>query len=330
MPARKETSLQRYLPKFGSTRVLVLGDLMLDHYIWGIVSRISPEAPVPIVNVSKETLLPGGAANVAHNICTLEGKVSLCGVIGRDEAGAILLNLLKESLHDAAGVVIEEGRPTTTKTRVIAHNQQVVRFDREKRDEISKPVRQTILATIKEQIDRTDCLVVSDYAKGVVTPSLMKEIMILAKPAGIPVVVDPKVGHFSYYRGATIITPNHLEAARAAKIEIEDEETLRQAGFTLMDQMQGEAVLITRGEHGMNLFERDGKITHIPTVAKEVYDVTGAGDTVVSVLALALAAGANFVEASKLANFAAGVVVGIVGTSTVRQEELLKAIEEAE
>lgn len=330
MTAKASQPLKDYLAKFGSKKILVLGDLMLDRYVWGSVSRISPEAPVPVVDVSKETLLPGGAANVANNICALGGKVSLCGVTGRDEAGAILLNLLKEGLQDAAGVVIDDARPTTTKTRVIAHSQQVVRFDREKREEIPKAIRNSILSKIKDQIHEIDCIVVSDYAKGMITPSIMREVMAIAKPAGVPVVVDPKVGHFSYYRGATIITPNHLEAARAAKIEIENDETLRQAGFTLLDQIQGEAVLITRGEQGMNLFQKDGRITHIPTVAKEVYDVTGAGDTVVSVLALAIAAGANYVQAAMIANYAAGIVVGMVGTSTVKRDELAKAIEEAE
>ncbi len=330
MTAKASQPLKDYLAKFGSKKILVLGDLMLDRYVWGSVSRISPEAPVPVVDVSKETLLPGGAANVANNICALGGKVSLCGVTGRDEAGAILLNLLKEGLHDAAGVVIDDARPTTTKTRVIAHSQQVVRFDREKREDIPKAIRNSILSKIKDQIHETDCIVVSDYAKGMITPSIMREVMAIAKPAGVPVVIDPKVGHFSYYRGATIITPNHLEAARAAKIEIENDETLRQAGFTLLDQIQGEAVLITRGEQGMNLFQKDGRITHIPTVAKEVYDVTGAGDTVVSVLALAIAAGANYVQAAMIANYAAGIVVGMVGTSTVKRDELAKAIEEAE
>lgn len=329
MSAKASHSLKAILNQFSTKRVLVLGDLMLDHYIWGTVTRISPEAPVPVVSVSSETFLPGGAANVANNIHALGGEVSLCGVVGHDEAGGRLLNILRETLNDAAGVIMDEERPTTTKERVIAHHQQVVRFDREKRDELPKPVRQQLLSKIREEIGRIHCLVVSDYAKGVITPSLMKEVMAMVKPAGIPIVVDPKVGHFSYYRGATIVTPNHLEAARAAKIEIDDEETLREAGFALLEQLQGEAVLITRGEHGMDLFERNGKITHIPTVAKEVYDVTGAGDTVVSALALALAAGADFVSAAQVANFAAGIVVGMVGTSTVPREELAKAIDEA-
>jgi D-beta-D-heptose 7-phosphate kinase/D-beta-D-heptose 1-phosphate adenosyltransferase len=315
------------IDKFPGTRTLVVGDLMLDHYVWGNVSRISPEAPVPVVNVTKENLLLGAAANVVNNIRSLGGSVQVCGVIGHDDAGRQLVHLLRLRGIRTDGLIVEQGRPTTIKTRVIAHSQQVVRFDRETKNGIEPDTHSRIFDFVKQQIkDGLDALVVSDYCKGVVTKELVKDIVRLAKKNGLIVSVDPKVNHFGIYNGVTILTPNTKEASIGAKIDIEDDKTLIRAGKLLLKELNCNAVLITRGEQGMNLFERSGRITHIPTMAQEVFDVTGAGDTVISALTLAMAAGADMVDAARISNYAAGIVVGVVGTATVKPDELKRTI----
>lgn len=315
--------LMKYIDRFPSTRTLVVGDVMLDHYIWGIVSRISPEAPVPVVNVTKESVLLGAATNVVNNVHTLGGKVSVCGVIGHDEAGRQLVHMLRMQGIHTDGLIVEDGRPTTIKTRVIAHSQQVVRFDRETKIGIERDTYRRIFEYVRQQEDiGLDAIVLSDYSKGVVTKDLVRDIVKLAKKKGIIVSVDPKVNHFGIYSGVTILTPNTKEASIGAKIEIEDDKSLFKAGALLLKRLKCNAVLVTRGEHGMSLFERGGRVTHIPTVAQEVFDVTGAGDTVISTLTLAMAAGAGMVDAARLSNYAAGIVVGVVGTATVKPDEL--------
>ncbi len=319
--------LEKYIERFPKTRILVVGDIVLDHYIWGKVSRISPEAPVPVVNVTRENLLLGGATNVVNNIHALGGDVSVCGVIGHDDAGNRLLSLLGKQGIRTDGLIVDSGRPTTIKTRIIAHSQQVVRFDRETKDRIERDTHRRIFEFVKQQVlDGIDAVVISDYSKGVVTKDLVRDIVRLSRKNGLIVSVDPKVNHFGMYSGVTILTPNINEASIGAKIDIEDEGSLLRAGALLLRQLKCDAVLITRGEHGMSLFERGGKITHIPTMAREVFDVTGAGDTVISTLTLAMAAGANMVDAARIANYAAGIVVGVVGTATVRPEELKQRI----
>lgn len=320
------SSLKRYLSRFRRVRLLVVGDLMLDHYIWGKVNRISPEAPVPVVNVTSESLLLGGAANVANNVLSLGGRVELCGVIGPDDAGRKFLHALSQAGLGADGIVVEKGRQTTKKTRIIAHSQQVVRFDREQREKISKESQQRLSDFIQDRIKSVDGIIVSDYAKGVIASNLMQGLMTLTRRNGISVIVDPKVSHFDLYQGSTVVTPNHLEAAQASGIETDGGDGLITAGKMLLKRLGSEAVLITRGEHGMSLFERRGTVTHIPTMAKAVFDVTGAGDTVNSTLGLALAAGAQMREAAVLSNLAAGIVVGIVGTATVNREALETAL----
>lgn len=319
--------LSSLIDRFANTRVLVVGDIVLDHYIWGRVTRISPEAPVPVVNVTRENHLLGGATNVVQNIHALGGVVSICGVIGRDDAGVQVLDLLKAQEIPVDGLVIDQDRPTTIKTRVIAHNQQVVRFDRETKDSICKETHERIFAHVRRSIaEGLDGIVISDYCKGVVTADLVAAIVRIARKHGIIVSVDPKVSHFNMYRGVTILTPNTREASIGSKIEIEDEAALLKAGALLLRQLNCAAVLITRGEQGMSLFERSGRIIHIPTMAREVYDVTGAGDTVIGALTLAMASGAGAVDAARIANYAAGVVVGVVGTATVKARELKKRI----
>ncbi len=310
---------------FPSVRVFVIGDLIMDHFLWGKVRRISPEAPVPVVEVEREDLMLGGAANVAHNIKSLGAAVSLTGVIGRDDDGRRFLRALKKIGVPAEGIVRDETRPTTTKTRIIAHNQQVVRYDREKKDGIKASVTREVLAYIRKTVAAADVVVVSDYAKGLISEGLMKKTVSLCAKKKRPLVVDPKVEHLDFYRGADIVTPNNLEASLGAGMEISDERTLKKVGLALKERLESRALLITRGEHGMSLFENSSE-THIPTVAKEVYDVSGAGDTVAGVLALSLGAGANFREGAVLANFAAGVVVGKLGTATLTAEELFEAV----
>jgi rfaE bifunctional protein kinase chain/domain len=319
--------LNKYVDLFSKTRVLVVGDIVLDHYIWGKVSRISPEAPVPVVNVTRENLLLGGAANVASNIHALGGSVSICGVIGHDEAGKQLLHLMRAQGINTDGLIVDSTRPTTIKTRIIAHSQQVVRFDRESKALIERDTHKQIFAFVKQQIkEGINAIVLSDYCKGVVTRDLVRDIVKLSRKHKIIVSVDPKVSHFGMYTGVTILTPNIHEASVGSKIEINDDKSLFKAGTLLLKRLKCNAVLITRGEHGMSLFEHGGRVTHIPTVAREVFDVTGAGDTVISTLTLAMAAGASLGDAAKVSNYAAGIVVGVVGTATVTSKELKQKV----
>jgi rfaE bifunctional protein kinase chain/domain len=322
----KAAGLQAYIKKFKGGKILVIGDLILDQYIWGPVSRISPEAPVPVVNVSSETLQLGGAANVSNNIRSLGGRVDLCGVIGTDEAGRKFTDVLRSYGMGNDGVLIDRDRPTTRKTRIVAHNQPLVRFDVERCHAISGVLEARISRYVAACIRSVAAVVVSDYAKGVITARVMADVTALADRHKIPVIVDPKVGHIGYYKGVTVLTPNHLEAMQAAGLQGEDENTLLEAGRQLQQRLGCRAVLITRGERGMSLFEEGGHVLHIPTVARQVFDVTGAGDTVVATLALALAAGAPMRQAAKLANYAGGIVVGMLGTGTVTPAQLQQAL----
>lgn len=323
---RKRAQWIRRIHSFSGIPVLVVGDLMVDHYIWGQVERISPEAPVPVVEVTRDSLHPGGAANVGANIQGLGGVPRLVGVVGKDEAGTWLARTLQERGMDGGGLVEDPSRPTTRKTRVIAHQQHVVRFDWERKAPLDSSVEGELLRRIHVQIQGVRAVVVSDYAKGVITPRVFQQLAQWAQERGIPLVVDPKQFPFSCYRGATLITPNLSEAARATGRDLSQETGVAAAGREILEQVGAQAVLITRGEAGMTLVVRDGDPVHVPAVAREVFDVTGAGDTVVGTLALALAAGASLEEATWLANYAAGVVVGHVGTAAVQASELIQAL----
>jgi D-glycero-beta-D-manno-heptose-7-phosphate kinase len=315
---------KKILNAFKKKKVLVIGDLILDRYIWGKVSRISPEAPVPIVEVADEIFHLGGASNVANNIVSLGGHATIVGVAGGgDRGGEILRKMLEERdiKHDG---VHWSTRPTTVKTRVIAHSQQIVRFDREDRNRVEGKVLRDLLNYIRYEVQQHDAVIISDYRKGVISSDLVREVIKQAKPANILVAVDPKVGHFHCYKHVSLITPNISEASQASGIEIRDEASLLNAGRTLLRKISCDAVLITRGEHGMSLFRKD-KVVHIPTVAKNVYDVTGAGDTVIATFALSSAAGADMEKAAVIANHAAGIVVGEVGTAVVTLDELQKS-----
>ena len=319
-------ALRQYIQRFPQASVLVVGDLILDHYVMGKVSRISPEAPVPVVHVESETLRLGGAANVFNNILALGGKADLCGVIGADESGRQLMKELGGKRSGRGGVVIDHDRPTTKKSRVIAHNQQIVRYDVEGRQEIKAALQRRILQYIDSRMRELSCVVVSDYAKGVVSASLMSEITRVAALRKVPVIVDPKVEHFGYYKGVTVITPNHHEATQAAGVHGDDDQSINEAGARIRQRLGCRSVLITRGEKGMSLYEADGVASHLPTQAQQVYDVTGAGDTVIGTLALALSTGASIKHGAILANYAAGIVVGMVGTATVSPKQLTEAL----
>lgn len=314
---------RRILKNFKGKRILVVGDLILDHYIWGSVNRISPEAPVPVVEVSRESSLLGGAANVARNIVSLGGEAAVVGIIGHDRAGEMLVSML-ESEGIPLGGIFEAGRPTTIKTRVIAHNQQVVRFDREDRAYLSARVLRGVSEYITSVLAGFDAVIVSDYKKGVVSRKLIELMVLHTKKRHLFIAADPKVGHFDFYRGVSLITPNRAEASRGSGIEIRDDSSLQKAGRKLLRDLQLKAVLITRGEDGMSLFTKDSAV-HIPTVAQKVYDVTGAGDTVISAFALAYAAGASLEEAAELSNHAAGIVVGEVGTAVASPAQILRS-----
>lgn len=314
------------IDNFPMSKVLVVGDLMVDQFIWGKVSRISPEAPVPVVKVTSENFLLGGSANVLNNIFSVGGKVHVTGIIGSDDMGRLLTGKLREMNVDTGGVIVEHDRPTTVKTRIIAHRQQVVRFDRENKQSVSLDSVEKMVEYVETIGDDLGAIVISDYSKGIVSERLLKGISEAISGRDIVVCIDPKQNDFSLYRDFDVITPNHHEAGRALGMEITSEDDLINSGETLLERFGFRAVLITKGEDGMSLFENGGKITHIPTVAREVFDVTGAGDTVVGVFALCMAAGATFKEAAVLANHAAGIVVGKVGTATVSQEELRKML----
>lgn len=329
-------NLRRIIKNFSKISILVVGDVILDRYIWGKVSRISPEAPVPVVEVTKEDFMLGGAANVAANIVSLGGRVSIAGVTGNDRARDVLMRLLEEQGIDTSGLVTDN-RPTTVKTRVIAHHQQVVRFDREDHSKINSMLLRKLIDYIAQKIKKEgiNAIIISDYKKGVISKELIKGILKLTKPSGLLVAVDPKIGHFPFYRGVSIITPNLKEASEGSGIEIKDEVSLLRAGKKLLKTLSLEAVLITRGEEGMSLFMRpqpkgvhlaEIEHYHIPTRAKKVFDVTGAGDTVIATFTLSRAAGASMIEACEIANYAAGIVVGEVGTAVVTPEQLSSAL----
>lgn len=306
----------------GSSSVAVIGDVMLDVYYWGLVDRISPEAPVPVVKVEKTDSRPGGAANVACNLVSLGCEAPLVGLVGAGQRDEELVGFM-EGLGIDTGYLLRDGsRSTTEKIRIVAHNQQVVRADFETEGDISGEVLEKILRLSEKAVEGAGAVVISDYGKGMVTAGLMDHVRSICGETGVPILVDPKEGHFSLYRGAFIITPNKKEAGGFYNRRIKSEEDLLNIGGSLIRDLEAHAVLITRGEEGMTLFREDREPADFPTMASEVYDVTGAGDTVISVLAAAIAAGAEIEEGIELANEAAGIVVREIGTAAVTLKEL--------
>ena len=310
----------------GDVRLLVVGDLMLDEYLWGKAERISPEAPVQVVEVTREDLRLGGAGNVINNLVALGCQVVACSVIGGDDNGSLLHHAFTGKGVDVSGVFQDPLRATTKKTRVVAANQQIVRIDRESREALSPEMEGLVCSWITAHAGRFDVILLSDYLKGVLTPGVIETVIAAATPAAIPVLVDPKGTDYSRYRGATILTPNRKEAEAAAGIAIHDSASLEQAAAIIMENAGLGHLLVTRSEEGMSLFSRDNQPVHIATVAREVFDVSGAGDTVLASLAVGMAARLGMAEAARLANIAAGIAVGKLGTSTVSPEEIINAV----
>lgn len=325
-------NLQQAVRRFPDARILVIGDIIVDQFIWGTVTRISPEAPVPVVDVTREDLMLGGSANVLNNIYSLGGQGALCGVIGADLMGDRLVKLVSRLPSSLEGLVRGE-RTTTVKTRVVAHGQQVVRFDREERGIPSRRTLDALVGFLENHLHDFDAVIVSDYSKGVVNEPLMirlhqlRRAIVEKKGRRLPLIVDPKPKNLHRFVGATVVTPNNLEASMMSGMEIKDEAQLLAAARTIREEIGCEAVLITRGEAGMALLQGDDQLVTIPTKAKEVFDVTGAGDTVVATLALGLASGCSILEAADLANHAAGIVVGKIGTASVTAAELCGALQ---
>jgi D-beta-D-heptose 7-phosphate kinase/D-beta-D-heptose 1-phosphate adenosyltransferase len=308
--------------RFPEREILVVGDVMLDEYVWGEIGRISPEAPVPVVEVVRETLRLGGAANVARNIASLGGRVRLLAVTGKDAFASRLADLLGEHGIGTGELIEDPARPTTLKSRIMASRQQVVRVDRESCDPLQGVARDALRRRLRELISRVQGIVVSDYGKGVVDLELMEELARDARAKGVFVSVDPKESHFAQYRHVSLVTPNALEASRAAGLPIRDLDSLEAVGRRLLGNLECEGVLITRGPEGMSLFREGLPTTHIPVMAREVYDVTGAGDTVIATFTLARVSGASLEQAAVLSNAAAAVVVGKMGTAAVDRAEL--------
>ena len=317
--------LLRILENFKDKKILVIGDIMLDKYIWGDVSRISPEAPVQVVNVMKETYEAGGAANVANNVSALTGKAFMAGIAGNDEAKNILLGELSKKGINTEGIFLDKNKPTTQKVRIIGKSQQLLRVDYEKKEHAHKDIEDKMISFLNKIIRIVDVVVVSDYAKGVITPAICNKLIHMAEEHSKAIIVDPKPKHKDLYANVTLITPNNAEASEMTGIEDGDEAVL-EMGAQLLKYLNAN-VLVTRGEKGMSLFEKDGNATHIPAKAKEVYSIIGAGDTVVATIALAIASGADLKEAATLANIAAGIKVGKIGTASVSIEEIKGEIE---
>ncbi len=323
-----KNKLLQIISKLHKPRILVVGDIILDHYIWGKAERLSPEAPVPVVWANRENFLLGGASNVAWNLSKLGVKTHLSGIIGTDFYGKLLAGILAKEKIDKNCTITSKQRPTTLKARVIAQHQQVVRIDWESNEEISINTNQRLLKSIKKSIDEFDAVILEDYGKGVINPDLLDTVIPLCKDKNKIITVDPKESHFDLYKDVTALTPNLKEASSAAnnmKIKTQDEINL--LGKVLLSDLSPQALLLTLGEDGMRLFQKEGSIFHLPTFALEVFDVSGAGDTVIAVFTAALSAGASFLEASFLANMAASIVVEKIGVYAVTKNELKERVD---
>lgn len=328
LPVIKKQRAKEILTAARERRIVVLGDVMLDEFIWGDVSRISPEAPVPVVDVKRESTHLGGAANVLANLLSLGADGCVVGIIGNDYAADRIRLSLKEKSSGQRDefLIAAEGRPTTIKTRIIAHHQMVVRADRENRTPINGEIEQRVISGTLAALEKAHALVVSDYDKGVITRGVLEAVLPEAYQR-MPVLIDPKLRNFDWYQPATLVTPNHHEALRLTGVEDDSDTPLQTAASRIREILSCDAVLITRGDRGMVLFEKDNAPVKVKTAAREVFDVTGAGDTVIATLAAGLAAGASMTEAALLANHAAGIVVGKLGTATATVDEVLDSIE---
>lgn len=337
----KTAKFRQIIKRFSQAKILVLGDLILDEFIWGDVARISPEAPVPVVWAKKRSFMPGGAANVASNLRSLGARVSIAGVVGRDHNRDVMLKQLHKKGIDTQAIFTEASRHTTLKSRIFARHQQVVRLDWEHIDPIKKSTQSKICEFVFKNMKNFDGIIIEDYGKGVIDRLLLERIISCTRKVNKIISVDPKEDHFHYYQGVTAITPNRKETENAVRyLKIKDKENkfkvyddglstptkIKKAGYAILKHLNLQCLLVTLGEEGMWIFQKDHKDHHIPTVAQEVFDVSGAGDTVIATFTLGLCCGADQSEAAHLANFAAGIVVGKVGVATTTKLELLNKI----
>lgn len=329
IPSLAKSRVEELLEKFQQLRVWVIGDVMLDRFLWGKVERISPEAPVPVVNVTSEKMMPGGAANVASNLAGLGAKATIIGVVGKDPEGKSLLKMLRERNIATDGIISISGRPTTVKTRVVAHGQHVVRFDRENTDPIPIRIKERILDFFGKNKHNFDALIVSDYGKGLISKELFEALVDICNSKGCLISVDPYVHHFWFYKRASLITPNQHQFETALNYKFKSQRELELKGQDVFKRLRLKYLVITQGERGMTVFERNLRAHILPTFAKQVYDVTGAGDTVIATLTMALAAKSSISEAAMLANIAAGAVVEEVGTTAINKEKLLNHLKES-
>jgi rfaE bifunctional protein kinase chain/domain len=321
-----EKRLRELLGNFSGKRVAVVGDLMLDRYYWGSVHRVSPEAPVPVVDVDTESVRFGGAANVANNIQALGGRAFLIGLVGDDHPGVMFRKMLTDQGLETGGIVIDPARPTTIKTRVIAAGQHVVRIDNESKQDCPELLRAKLIDAVRSSIRSLDGVIIEDYNKGVVTRDVIHAVIAAAQEHGKPVAVDPKFNNFFEYKNVTVFKPNRREVEEAVGGKLKTVADVERAGKSLLESLNAQNVLLTRGEEGMSLFQSGGSVTHFPTTAGAVQDVSGAGDTVISTLTMALVAGGGITESCILANCAGGVVVGAVGIVPILPEQLLGAV----
>jgi len=321
-----ENRIKELKHNYEGKRIAIIGDMMLDGYFWGDVKRISPEAPVPVLEVEEEFFRFGGAANVAYNILTLGGIPVPVGVIGNDTYGNIFTSLIKDKNIEAEGIINDNERPTTTKTRVIADGQHVVRIDKESKAYISSKIEEKIAIFLASVIDSLDGIILQDYNKGILTPSLITKIISIANKKNILITVDPKFDNFFEYKNVTVFKPNRKETETVLGTRIKDDKDVSSAGRNLLNKMNSEYVLLTLGEGGIAVFEKGDKEKRMPTKARKVADVSGAGDTVISTLTIGLAAGADIYEACYLANYAAGVVCGEVGIVSIEKQRLFDTI----
>jgi len=321
-----EERLQQITREASGKKIIVFGDLMVDEYLWGDVTRLSPEAPVPIINIASEQLRFGGAANVAYNLIGLRANPILVGVVGNDRMGNIFLNMLKEKQLPFNGIVMADDRPTTVKTRIIGNDQHIARVDKETTQPISPETQQKLYEIIFSYIDEIDAIVVQDYNKGVVVPDLMSRITDLARRSGKYITVDPKFENFLSFKNVTVFKPNTKETEEALAVRFHTEKNIEEAGKKLLRILNSEAVLITLGSKGMALFEKNGEVTFVGTRARKVADVSGAGDTVIATLTYGLCGGADIKEAVTLSNYAAGLVCEEVGVVPVDRDRLIATI----
>ena len=321
-------NLLNIVKKFHKAKILVIGDIMVDHFVYGTVDRISPEAPVPVVQVKSEKLMPGGAANVVNNVSKLGAKVYVAGVVGNDYNGNILKRMVDKETVNSEGILTLDNFQTIIKTRVIAHNQQIVRFDKENNGKFSGGVYKALVSGIKKIADDIDAVIISDYGKGLIEKKFFSTVVNFLREKGKFISLDPKVENFKFYKNISILTPNINEAFGGSGIKIKDEKTLIKASKMIFKKVKSDYLLITRGESGMSLFYPDNKSEHLKARAKDVYDVTGAGDTVISTLTVAKSVGAGIFEACYIANAAASIAVSQLGTYAVGVEELMKVLSE--